>query len=841
MQRYRQTGPRDNQTAPAADAECRGVYMVAADKIPPGFAASAENTVFDDRVPETRPGKWLLPWLNRMADGAFEPFTNVHGYARYRDPNRREWMLIAADGAVYRAVESNALYALTLPEGCRIAGPVTFLQAFDKVILQQGERLPNLVLTDIGSGFDLAVNDWDPDATYEANDIVAYGPELVVESISVAGNTATVTTVETHEFETGDRVRIYFETRPELNGAFPITVTGTREFTFNFDDAGSAIAPGAITSITRAGTTASVTTTAPHGLVTGRRVTIAGADQSAYNITAAVTVTAADAFTYEVTGAPASPATGASITWLPEIYASRQVKFYKALSATAAGESPITTAAKWTDWTDFVAPWTLGGILLQNRVFYMGAREEGAPQKDLIAASNVQDYNIVVAQKNEFRVNQGDSDELVSLVPFNKRSFVALKRNSLYILGSVYGDLGSITQEQLPASFGLAARRAAVIVGGELWILTGEPAVRAIYLTQQNEVLNRELPMSLPIEPLMKRINTTLLSGAVAAFNRGKYHLAVPLDDARAYGTPTTYSGSSIANKIVGTRGRRYRVTLNSGHLADLYNGSTRITTSGEFESVNGILRVAVGSASGSAVYDFTVEPVYIGNNAILTYNTKTEAWEGVHFGEGIAPIDFATCIVGGRERLTFSSADGCIYLWGEGRHDAVLRPDLTAGVGLRDIEMELLSRGYDYQLAGLKRFTHARVGLSTWNPSYTIAARFDGVNEWQTLTAEGVTKSRTTYFDPWDAAPYRGDNLLGDHGEPGREDYSIAPGSSGVYLDVAANFQHDQESTESNRISHGRRDRVAQVRVQNTQGWLRINMIEINGEAGAREEGVHQ
>lgn len=844
MERYKQLGPRDSTGAPAGDSEFRGVFMVAADKIPPGFVASAENCVFDRRAPETRPGKWLLPWLNRLSAGRYAPWQTIHGYARFRDPNRREWQLIAADGGVYRAVENNSVFALSLPAGCIISGPVTFLQYFGRMILQQGVRLPNLVLSDIGSGFALAVLDWDPATIYVAGDIRAYGTELKVSSITSAGSLATVTTASTHDYQTGDRVYIYFETRAELNGAYAITVLTDTTFTFNFANAGSAIAPVAVTSITRVATTATVTTTAPHGLVTGRRVILSGADQPEYNIEAAITVTGGSTFTYAVTGAPADPATG-TITLLPVVYASRQTKFYKASNTTVAGESPVTTTAKWTDWTDFVAPWTLGGIMVQNRAVYQGARESSVPQKDLVAISEIQEFNTIIAQKNELRINQGDSDELVQLVPFNKRSFMALKRNSIYPVGGIYGDLTNITLDRLPASFGLAARRAAEIVGGELWILTGEPAVRAIYLTQQNEVLNRELPLSLPIEPLMRRINSRLLSGAAAAFCRGKYHLAVPLDDARAYGAPGNYSSSGVSvtlplNKLIARRGALCRLTIGAGHDCEIWNGTTRLTGNGEFTPVSGIL--ALRSNTGHGVYNFTVEAVYIGNNAILTYNTKTEAWEGEHFGEGIAPIDFATCVVDGRERVTFSSQDGCIYLWGEGRLDVVFRPDQSSGAGLRDIEMEVLSRGYDFTVAGLKRFTHARAALATWHPAYTVAAKFDGVNEWQDLTDTDVTRSRLNYFDPWDRTPYRGDNLLGDHGDAGREDYSIDPTLTPQYLETGAgaDFERDQEFAEVNRISHGRRDRVGQIRVRNTQGYVRVDALEITGEAGAREEGIH-
>lgn len=68
--------------------------------------------------------------------------------------------------------------------------------------------------------------------------------------------------------------------------------------------------PTSVTSITRVSTTATVTMAAPHGLLTGQVVNIAGADQSDYNGDFQITVTSTTIFTYTVSGAPVTPATG---------------------------------------------------------------------------------------------------------------------------------------------------------------------------------------------------------------------------------------------------------------------------------------------------------------------------------------------------------------------------------------------------------------------------------------------------------------------------------------------------------------------------------------------------
>jgi len=65
-----------------------------------------------------------------------------------------------------------------------------------------------------------------------------------------------------------------------------------------------------VSSITRSGTTATVTTATAHGFSTGDVALIAGAAETAYNGEFVVTVTGGTSFTYDVAGSPSTPATG---------------------------------------------------------------------------------------------------------------------------------------------------------------------------------------------------------------------------------------------------------------------------------------------------------------------------------------------------------------------------------------------------------------------------------------------------------------------------------------------------------------------------------------------------
>ena len=65
-----------------------------------------------------------------------------------------------------------------------------------------------------------------------------------------------------------------------------------------------------VSSITRSGSTATVTTAAAHGLTTAEYARLAGADQSDYNGRFQVTVTNTTVYTMTVANAPTTPATG---------------------------------------------------------------------------------------------------------------------------------------------------------------------------------------------------------------------------------------------------------------------------------------------------------------------------------------------------------------------------------------------------------------------------------------------------------------------------------------------------------------------------------------------------
>jgi hypothetical protein len=82
----------------------------------------------------------------------------------------------------------------------------------------------------------------------------------------------------------------------------------------------------AIVSLTRVTTTATATTANPHGLESGNRITVSGATQTEYNITASITVTSPTKFTYTVSAAAVTPATGSPVFTSADFNVSRPIR-----------------------------------------------------------------------------------------------------------------------------------------------------------------------------------------------------------------------------------------------------------------------------------------------------------------------------------------------------------------------------------------------------------------------------------------------------------------------------------------------------------------------------------
>jgi hypothetical protein len=105
-----------------------------------------------------------------------------------------------------------------------------------------------------------------------------------------------------------------------------------------------------------------------------------------------------------------------------------------------------------------------------------------------------------------------------------------------------------------------------------------------------------------------------------------------------------------------------------------------------------------------------------------------------------------------------------------------------TIGFGIRLIDWTLeyeavrhirTTRAYRCQSLDRKRFPWVNLNLRTFDPSYTLKALLDGVNEEFTLRADRI-KDNTKYLKPAGKARWVTTNYDEDHGTKYREDYHV-------------------------------------------------------------------
>jgi hypothetical protein len=220
-------------------------------------------------------------------------------------------------------------------------------------------------------------------------------------------------------------------------------------------------------------------------------------------------------------------------------------------------------------------------------------------------------------------------------------------------------------------------------------------------------------------------------------------------------------------------------------------------------------------------------------NNAIVSYNLVTGAWEGVHtYGIRIDRLIVAT-VRGQRRVLAVDFQSGSAHLLYEQESEdlyAPLREESTDPEETPEffppdqdaIATEVVTRGYRAENAGRKRFRVVQLDSVTRGASVSAELRVDGNAEREALWPVTIARSRTANIDgsTWDST-----NAGDDHGAAGREDYAVVcpfQCGSGIVL--------SREQSFTDRFSAMARGRVGQVRISTTRGMIGIRAIRIEG-----------
>lgn len=176
-------------------------------------------------------------------------------------------------------------------------------------------------------------------------------------------------------------------------------------------------------------------------------------------------------------------------------------------------------------------------------------------------------------------------------------------------------------------------------------------------------------------------------------------------------------------------------------------------------------------------------------NQRTLVYNFLNQAWEGYWEGSLLVPRYYTRVIVAGTDTLCWADESGLIH-----NFDLNALQDRTLTGAIQQIVTSVYFRGHSGENdIDHKQWTGLQFELSSWNPTYSITANFDGVNESYTV-ATNETKSRTAYYTYGSgtfATNNSGDNFLA----PFRQDYSTLPGlrcnTSGFRASLLQSFSH--------------------------------------------------
>jgi len=254
------------------------------------------------------------------------------------------------------------------------------------------------------------------------------------------------------------------------------------------------------------------------------------------------------------------------------------------------------------------------------------------------------------------------------------------------------------------------------------------------------------------------------------------------------------------------------------------------------------------------------------GNNAILVYDFINQAWASHDHGTAINPAEWFIATYDGAQRLFYVGVDGYINLIENNDvGDDVQNLDEEDGLGLENFTMKLVTRGYHTNDVSHRDFRTAAINIGTFNAQYTIRALTDGVNESQTLV-EDRTKSRLTYYRPFDAPDFEDNNTNEDFTNAYREDYSVqldvdldaliteggdtiaSEGSDPIIYEAAISgfllgdsgvpFNRTQETNESFALTP-RQGRYTQIETSVSQGRAKITQITLTSQQGDRTTTV--
>ncbi|MGA0073554.1 MAG: hypothetical protein ACO3K0_13015, partial [Steroidobacteraceae bacterium] len=162
--------------------------------------------------------------------------------------------------------------------------------------------------------------------------------------------------------------------------------------------------------------------------------------------------------------------------------------------------------------------------------------------KDSIAASDVLAFTDYDPQANEFNLNTGNSDYIVTTFPFGTNSLVVFKNKSILVLNNVEGSLLDVTATEVTRQVGAIGINAVTSIGPDLaYVSYGN--INLLTLTSTNNALQHKiLPLSARIRKIMNRVNWEVGYKISLGYWSNKLYVALPLDNSEFCNAVVVYN-----------------------------------------------------------------------------------------------------------------------------------------------------------------------------------------------------------------------------------------------------------------------------------------------------------
>lgn len=535
-------------------------------------------------------------------------------------------------------------------------------------------------------------------------------------------------------------------------------------------------------------------------------------------------------------------------------------------------------------------------LFFQNRLLVPHKPSAGY-KADHVAVSDILDYTSYDPVYSSFKINQGDSDNIRRLYKFNDTTVIVFKDTSIYAVSNLQGDWSTnAVLDQITTEYGIVGPRSVANTGDDLWFLS-QRGVVSLRQTELNKVQGVTEPQSTPIQPVIDRIDfNTAKETACGVYWRDRYYLAVPLDGGQQNNAVLVYDflnqawagwddGAAINIKYLfvadfngsehlyfvdyaGTLGlyeygeqegffesqATYTCDLLvKGHPSDgsqiTVNGGTTITATRHRELVQDDEASEIlddGGLSISESLETNENDAQSGWLWGVGFSSAADAaalpaanlWSGynsdgwTHNADSITQLDYG---------VRFTNSTPMLIK----NNDPYVQAICSQSEEIEDnpINFLLITRGYGFQGGSRRRFQQTSLFISTWDPKYKVTAIVDGVKEESvliddtTFTFPDRTKYLTFGTEDWPIT-----NVGQNHATAGREDYSVildATLGGGSLLD-AAGTQLDLYQYWTHKLRVDRRGAYYQVKIEVTDGRVKLHTVTVGDTPGQRREGQH-